>query len=830
MPERRIAFPGLVCLAALALALITVPPVQARATLDDGKPGPGARWDPGMVLVKLRPGITPSHRQRMLHRLGLRLVDRLPLVPDLYEVRVPPGTHVLAAERKLSRQPGVLYAQPNYDETETPDSGPSDRSYWPNDPGFWPSRFTPPQGCEEPDRTGQWPLWLLGHNLTDSRDPANKFNPLISGRADVDSGLVQYEQYHSINVLPVWNLLRDRDRLKDRGKTKWRTEDIRRSGIAVQDTGLSNAPDIAPQIAALFSTVTSTVPTKRDLVREVYRDDRDREDLKPVKAAFDTNFKEPKNKIEFDFKYTDRPLFALDDTNISSPRIGDDRGLLPDGCNGHGTAVAAVAAAKAGNATGIAGVAYDVPLIGLRAGAPWDSPGVEAPASDKDIETAWRQWWGPTAEYTTENKIEQLEIVKALQIPVLNMSYSRPLFEASGQADAPPVVSEPALAEAWLRTLATGKTLGVAAAGNGAQHYGSPGNPAGTAERAPRAPCGLKLLRNSNAVDTPNGKKFSDVAFPGPKGDGGSSWSDVNLLCVAASTSWGSRLADFSGSGDAAVDLAAPGQDITTLARPVVGRDGTAVSPYQVEKGTSFAAPMVAGAAALLREAAPGARIAQIARALRQGARRNPSLAGLVRYGSLDVACALSALGKLQKESEANWKLVSLKDPDFEKATEDCGGKPQYVEETIHKVSAESLGKQGPMTLSALIEAKRLSPQPTSGSRKWQERLLLGKPQARRVALSSAGTAVDPAEVKDRVYDAGGATVGCIDPGFQITDVRVTVLDQGAPQLWFFPADGQPRHNWIEVALALAAPLPKKLNSLTIRLRAYCDEFPSIPG
>ena len=111
---------GLVCLAALVLALITAPPVLARPTLDDGKPGPGARWDPGMLLVKLRPGIAPSHRRRMLRRIGLRQVDRRPLVPDLFEVRVPPGKRVRTAERRLRRRPEVLYTQPDWQQVHTP--------------------------------------------------------------------------------------------------------------------------------------------------------------------------------------------------------------------------------------------------------------------------------------------------------------------------------------------------------------------------------------------------------------------------------------------------------------------------------------------------------------------------------------------------------------------------------------------------------------------------------------------------------------------------------------------------------------------------------------
>ena len=356
----------------------------------------------------------------------------------------------------------------------------------------------------------------------------------------------------------------------------------------------------------------------------MYRDDRERDDLKTVEDALSAPGR------DIDFGFSDRALFALDDTNILQPDQKSNP-RLPTGCDGHGTAVASVAAAKAGNKEGVAGVAYDVPLIGLRAGEYWDRPGRNKQAKDDRIEDARAtsvNWWSSQAQFTAENVIHQLEIVKALQVPVLNMSYGQNLFKAGGRAGAPPVVNQPALTEAWLRTLATGKTLGVAGAGNEAEQYGSGSKvPPGTGEHAPQAPCGINLIRVEGAVvPDPEGKKFekfSAVAFPGPSRD--ADWGDVNLLCVAASWQYGSRLAPFSGRGDAAVDLAAPGHEITMLARPVV-RDGEAKEVYQVADGTSYAAPMVAGAAALLREAAPGAPIREIKRALRSGARGNPWL------------------------------------------------------------------------------------------------------------------------------------------------------------------------------------------------------------
>jgi hypothetical protein len=117
-----------------------------------------------------------------------------------------------------------------------------------------------------------------------------------------------------------------------------------------------------------------------------------------------------------------------------------------------------------------------------------------------------------------------------------------------------------------------------------------------------------------------------------------------------------------------------------------------------------------------------------------------------------------------------------------------------------------------------------------AGSLRWQERLL-GKQSAQRVAFDSDGKKVDPAGVTGDVYDAGRATVGCETPGSSITVLRVEIVSNtGAPRLWYFPTDAQPRRDQIEVALALAAPLPESATSLKVELRAHCDQFPSIPG
>jgi subtilisin family serine protease len=78
---------------------------------------------------------------------------------------------------------------------------------------------------------------------------------------------------------------------------------------------------------------------------------------------------------------------------------------------------------------------------------------------------------------------------------------------------------------------------------------------------------------------------------------------------------------------------------------------GTALAPISLVSGTSFSSPTVAGAAALLRKASPGAQATQIRRALIDAA--NPSLlndgSGMIDQGRgfLDIPASVLALNEL---------------------------------------------------------------------------------------------------------------------------------------------------------------------------------------
>jgi subtilisin family serine protease len=118
-------------------------------------------------------------------------------------------------------------------------------------------------------------------------------------------------------------------------------------------------------------------------------------------------------------------------------------------------------------------------------------------------------------------------------------------------------------------------------------------------------------------------------------------------LAVAASTPAGGR-ADFSSTGSY-ISLAAPGQDVFAAvsshspeaAYPRIPLPGSLRGLYGFASGTSFAAPQVAGAAALVWGVNPSLKAADVAQILKETAHGNgwnPELG----FGVLDVAAAVA--------------------------------------------------------------------------------------------------------------------------------------------------------------------------------------------
>ncbi len=100
----------------------------------------------------------------------------------------------------------------------------------------------------------------------------------------------------------------------------------------------------------------------------------------------------------------------------------------------------------------------------------------------------------------------------------------------------------------------------------------------------------------------------------------------------------------FFSSASSAVDLSAPGVGILTATPAQFDEDGTP-DGYEAVTGTSFAAPMVAAAAAWVRAAKPGYSVDQISSALRDSAKdlERRGWDSATGYGMLNVLGALSA-------------------------------------------------------------------------------------------------------------------------------------------------------------------------------------------
>ena len=141
----------------------------------------------------------------------------------------------------------------------------------------------------------------------------------------------------------------------------------------------------------------------------------------------------------------------------------------------------------------------------------------------------------------------------------------------------------------------------------------------------------------------------NDVEYPaallqpvGSKGVGGRG------LAVAASNRQGAR-ASFSSTGSH-VSLAAPGVGVFSAVSsasslssyPRTELPGALGGLYGYGSGTSFAAPQVAGAAALVWAANPQLRAAQVASILEQTASGRGSWNAELGYGVLDVAAAVA--------------------------------------------------------------------------------------------------------------------------------------------------------------------------------------------
>lgn len=114
-----------------------------------------------------------------------------------------------------------------------------------------------------------------------------------------------------------------------------------------------------------------------------------------------------------------------------------------------------------------------------------------------------------------------------------------------------------------------------------------------------------------------------------------------NLICVASITR-DAGLSSFSNTGATTVDLGAPGGGILSTLPPSLSTSG-----YGIYSGTSMATPHVAGAAALVKAAAPDMSVDGLRKVLLEGTSPFPALEGrTVTGGRLNLAGALRAAGR----------------------------------------------------------------------------------------------------------------------------------------------------------------------------------------
>jgi hypothetical protein len=115
------------------------------------------------------------------------------------------------------------------------------------------------------------------------------------------------------------------------------------------------------------------------------------------------------------------------------------------------------------------------------------------------------------------------------------------------------------------------------------------------------------------------------------------------------------RPSSFSNS-NAAIDLAAPGEDIPTAVPVALDTDDGSQDGYEYQSGTSFSAPMVAAAIAWIRAARPELLADQAANVVRYSARDvgGKGYDADTGYGVLDVGAALKAKPDAHDPSEPN--------------------------------------------------------------------------------------------------------------------------------------------------------------------------------
>lgn len=264
-------------------------------------------------------------------------------------------------------------------------------------------------------------------------------------------------------------------------------------------------------------------------------------------------------------------------------------------CDGHGTAVAGIIAAARDPATGFVGVAPSAQIVSIRQGSTFYSVPTRQLATGQET--------GSNSAGDTTSMARAVNRAVRLGATVINISEAACFPATPNQVNAPDL--QAAVHDARMRNV----VVVVAAANKGDCEQNPPG-----------------VVRT--------------ISSPG--------WFDDDVLTVAA-TDENDNAADFSIRGPW-VDVAAPGTGAVSLAS-----SGSALTTVLVDTngqqrtidGTSFAAPYVAGLAALVRERFPRLDATQVMRRIEQTAQNAGGPGGRsedLGYGMVDPVAALTAV------------------------------------------------------------------------------------------------------------------------------------------------------------------------------------------
>lgn len=169
----------------------------------------------------------------------------------------------------------------------------------------------------------------------------------------------------------------------------------------------------------------------------------------------------------------------------------------------------------------------------------------------------------------------------------------------------------------------------------------------------------------------------------------------ANVVIGVAAVTPKNTLSEFSNFGNTCIDISAPGSDIVVAVPPALNEEKNS---YSLAGGTSFAAPVVAGVAALIKSAHPDWNVEEIKTVLFSTAVSiesfNPTFQGKMGRGLIDVYAALTA-----SRPSVSYQFTPRRNLVMEKSNEVVGfEKPEVKvikEEEMKKISDSAVKPEG---------------------------------------------------------------------------------------------------------------------------------------